>query len=151
MELPDWYRELALKNVGKEIKNKKSLWLCSSIERAFIRFNTKEWSEFRAQIYYHFWNDSSPLPPLPQKEVGTVKNPWFGDVSFDPIFVNYNTQPTMRLNNWLEYPVASLEWLDGGKTLRAFPEKKLKKWEIKSYVIYTDNTEESEVGAALVC
>jgi hypothetical protein len=57
----------------------------------------------------------------------------------------------MRLNNGEEYPVASLVRLDGWKTLRAFPEKELEDWEPKSYVIYTQNEEESDVGAVLVC
>lgn len=139
-ELPDGYRELALNNMDKEKEDKKSPWLHNSIESAFIRFNTKEWSEFRIQIYYHFYNNSNPLPPLP-----LTKD--------ERQFHTYMSLPqlTMKLNNWLEYPVASLVWLDEWKTLRAFPQKKLNKWEIKSYVIYTKNPEESEVGAVLVC
>lgn len=137
-ELPDGYRELALK-----YENWRGVIKVENMADAINSFvdwkDTKEWSTFWHDVYMHYekW---TPLPPLP-----LTKN--------ERQFHTYMSLPqlTMKLDNWETYPVASLVWLDGGKTLRAFPEKELEDGEPKSYVIYTQNEEESDVGATLVC
>lgn len=141
MELPDWYRELALKYENGAFQEDAESML-DALHGFIPRKKTNETPIFWYKVLKHY-EEWAYLPPLPDLPLTKDERQFHTYMSLP--------QLTMKLDTWEVYPVASLVRMDGGKTLRAFPQKKLKKWEIKSYVIYTENPEEREVGAVLVC
>jgi hypothetical protein len=65
MELPDGYRERALKNTPKGMLDAKRPTMSEAIHGAFIWLSTRENYDFWSAVHDHYAYDT-PLPPLPQ-------------------------------------------------------------------------------------
>lgn len=65
-ELPEWYRELAMK-YENQLFSVASEWMWDALSSWFYWSKTDEWWNFRWRVY-NYYVSWSVLPPLPEKE-----------------------------------------------------------------------------------
>jgi hypothetical protein len=63
-ELPDGYKELALKNCRTTMLDTVQKDMISALARGFVWVKSDEGYEFWQEVYEHYFLQS-PLPPLP--------------------------------------------------------------------------------------
>lgn len=64
-ELPDGYRERALRNTPKHRLSLEDDFLPEALNKAFSWADSQEGRDFWYKVYEHY--DTTPLPPLPKE------------------------------------------------------------------------------------